>query len=502
MSDVTPTHNPDVLDCLANLSNDEVFTPPRVANAMLDLLPRSLFADPEATFLDPCCKSGVFLREIAKRLLVGLEPTFPDLQARLDHILRRQLFGLAITELTALTSRRTLYCSKVADGKYSLSHFPTPEGNILFPESAHTWKKKYCAICGASRSVFETRAENHAYAFIHGINPERLFKMKFDVIIGNPPYQLDDGSDSASATPIYNLFVEQAKALSPKHIVMVIPARWFTGGKGLSAFRNAMLHDERLETIVDYFDSKECFGNDVDISGGVCYFHWRHDHKGPCEFRNVNQKVAVTATRPLLETWLTSFIRFNKALSIVRKVRDRKEHSFSLLVSERRPFGLTTTALGHPEKQEGDVRIYINKNVSTEARYVALGSVPENVRWVDRWKVLCGRAYGERDAFPYFALGKPFLAEPGSCCSETYIVLGNYKDRAKAENVMCYVRTRFFRFLVLLLKNTQDAPRRVYRLVPMQDFSQPWTDEALYAKYGLSAEEIAFIEAMVKPMEV
>ena len=326
--------------------------------------------------------------------------------------------------------------------------------------------------------------------------------MKFDVIIGNPPYQLDDSSDSASATPIYNLFVEQAIALNPKHVVMIIPARWFTGGKGLAGFRDAMLHDKRLATIVDYFDSKLCFGKDVDISGGICYFHWQQDYVGPCVFRNITNNGVAETTRPLLETGVDGFIRFNKALSIIRKVRDKKEHSFSLMVSDSRPFGLRTFVHGLPEKHKGDIRIHVSKNVTSEKRYIARDAVPERQSWIGRWKVLCGRAYGERDAFPYFALGKPFLAEPESCCSETYIVLGVYNDRAKAENVMSYVRTRFFRFLVLLLKNTQDAPRRVYKLVPMQDFSKAWTDEELYAKYGLTDEEIAFIESMVKPMEV
>lgn len=502
MEQTETKHNPDVLECLANLSNDEVFTPPRVANAMLDLLPQELFRNPQTTFLDPCCKSGVFLREIAKRLIVGLEPVFPDLQERLDHIFHKQLFGFAITGLTAFVARRTVYCTKFADGDYAISHFDTPEGNILLPPAEHVWKGERCKICGASYEVFEGRTESHAYAFIHGINPETVFDMKFDVIIGNPPYQLDDSSDSASATPIYNLFVEKAIALNPKHVVMIIPARWFTGGKGLADFRDMMFHDERLATIVDYFDSKLCFGREVDISGGICYFHWQHNHTGPCVFRNVTNNGISETTRPLLEVGVDGFIRFNKALSIIRKVRERREHSFSLLVSERRPFGLTTQVLGHVTKERQDVRIYVSKNVTSEKRYIARADVPERQSWVDRWKVLCGRAYGERDAFPYFALGKPFLAEPKSCCSETYIVLGVYNDRTKAENVMSYVRTRFFRFLVLLLKNTQDAPRRVYKLVPMQDFSKPWTDEELYAKYGLTDEEIAFIESMVKPMEV
>ena len=495
-------HHPDVLLCLANLSNDEVFTPPNVVNAMLDLLPESLWHDPTATFLDPCCKSGVFLREIAKRLIAGLAESIPDLQTRLDHIFTRQLFGLGITDLTALLSRRSVYCSKTANGRYSLTRFPSAEGNIRLPESRHTWKDGRCTQCGASQAKYDRLGrEAHAYAFIHGINPEELFRMKFDVIIGNPPYQLDDGGNGASASPIYQKFVLAAKKLNPAHIVMVTPSRWFSGGKGLSDFRDEMLKDCRLHTIVDYFDSSECFPG-VDISGGISYFHWDREYTGDCRFVSCNKDRRNELNRPLHFTWTPVFIRFNEALSIVEKIRAKGEPSFMEWVSERRPFGLETKEVGHSAKREGDVRFYINRNVTQEARYIARSAVPERQEWIDKWKVLTGRAYGERGDFPYFALGTPFLAMPGSCCSETYIVLGTYESEQEALSVRQYIATRFVRFLVLLLKNTQDAPRRVYALVPQQDFSEVWTDEKLYRKYGLTAEEIAFIERMIKPMEV
>lgn len=312
-------YNPDVLSTLANLSSDEVFTPPEIVNQMLDLLPEDLWSNPEATFLDPACKSGVFLREIAKRLIEGLEDVIPDLQERLDHIFHNQLYGIAITELTSLLSRRSIYGSKYPNSIFSFSTFDNPVGNIKYNIIEHTWEGNRCKYCGASKSEYKRsdELETHAYEFIHRKKPEEIFNMKFDVIIGNPPYQLSDGGAGASAKPIYHLFVEQAIKMNPRYLSMIIPARWYAGGKGLNEFRKSMLDNRHITYLVDYADSSECFSG-VNIAGGVCYFLWERDRTDDCEIVNVKKGNEVIMKRNLNE--FPMLVRDNISVKIIRKI--------------------------------------------------------------------------------------------------------------------------------------------------------------------------------------
>lgn len=493
------SYNPDVLNCIANLSNDEVFTPPSLANQVLDLLPQELFRSSKTRFLDPFTKSGVFLREIVKRLDKGLEDQIPDRQSRIDHIMHNQVYGIACTELTALLARRSVYCSKTANGRFAVSRFDNPEGNIRYEAIQHSWVGGKCRFCGASQSVYDrgTDAEQYAYQFIHTDNPSQLTgNMTFDVIIGNPPYQLADGGNAASAKPLYHLFVQQAIRLSPRYLSMIIPARWYSGGKGLDEFRDLMLNDTRLSYLVDYFDSNDCFPG-IDLSGGVCYFLWDQQHSGDCIVRSIINGKESIIQRPLIEKGNDSFVRFNSSISILEKIKQFQESSFIQLVSSRKPFGIATNEKIDTEKGINGIKIY----AYPKNGYIESSKVSANKQSVYKPKVLISYAYGERGNFPYLVIGKPFIGEVNSCCSETYLMIGPFGTTNECENVMSYIRTKFFRFLVLLRKNTQHATSKVYQFVPLQDFSHPWTDEMLYKKYSLTEDEIAFIESMIRPME-
>lgn len=498
------SYNPDVLNCIANLSNDEVFTPPELANRVLDLLPKELFESPATTFLDPFTKSGVFLREIVKRLDRGLESRIPDRQTRIDHILHKQVFGIAVTELTSYISRRSVYCSKTANGKYSVSRFDNESGNILYSNRFHAWENGRCQYCGATQTVYDRgpEAEQYAYQFIHTDNPQQFFgNMKFDVIIGNPPYQLNDGGGTgASAMPIYHKFVLQAKRLNPRFISMIIPSRWFVGGKGLDEFREEMTHDSHLQEIHDFIDANDCFPG-VEIKGGVCYFLWNYDHTGDCLVCTHEKGIVISsAMRPLLEKRADVFIRFNEAIPIFRKVVTSNFKSFMEIVSSRRPFGINSTFMDfhpHPRKKD-DIKIYANKKIGFIDKDFPF---EQNADWVEKYKLYISFGYGAGEGFPHQILNKPFVGEKHSCCTETYLLIGPFDSGIEADNVRSYITTKFFRFMVMMKKNTQNGTKSVYQFVPMQDFSHPWTDEMLYKKYELIDEEIAFIESMIRPME-
>ena len=492
-------HNPDVLSCLASLSNDEVFTPPQIVNQMLDLLPQDMWSNSKIKFLDPCCKSGVFLREIAKRLNDGLKDEIPDLQERINHICKNQLYGIAITELTSLLSRRSVYCSKYANGEYSIctGEF-SEEGNILFEPMKHTWSKNgNCTYCGANKGNYDrsTELESHAYQFIHILEPEAIFNMKFDVIIGNPPYQMSDGGNGTSAKPIYQLFVEQAKKLNPRYLTMIIPARWFAGGKGLDRFRQDMLNDKRVRKLVDYENSDDVFKG-VDIAGGICYFLWDRDNEGLCDVTSHFGNELSTSSRALNE--FETFIRHSKAEEIVKKVMSKHKGAYlDQFVSSRKPFGLPTN---YPPYDSGIPCWFIQRIGLQHAKEE---DVDDSKGYLNKWKLLAPKSpiAGQTDftkPVGFYYEGNTKIAKPGECCTESYIILGNFDTEEETISFKSYIFTKTVRFLLLQTVVSQDVTKKNYCFVPnLESYTGTYTDEILRNLWDIDDVEWRFIESRI-----
>lgn len=499
-------YNPDILSCLANLSSDEVFTPPEIANSMLDMLPQELFKSPDTKFLDPGCKSGVFLREIAKRLNDGLKDKIPDVEQRMDHIMKNQLFAIAITQITGLMSRRSVYCSKDASSRFSITRFENSDGNIRYRRIEHTWENGRCAICGASKDVQDRgeELESHAYEFIHmdKTTEKELKDMKFDVIIGNPPYQMSTNEEGIQAIPLYDKFVEQAKKLNPHYISMIIPSRWFNGGMGMDGFRKNMLRSRHIRFLNDYQKSRDCFPG-VDIAGGVCYFLWDRQYSGPCNVNNSGENRNNSVVRYLDE--FDTFIRDNIGVGIVKKVLGKTSGTFlNTVVESISPFGISTKIRGSENCGKNSVKLFTSAGVS----YLPLGQVPKGLNYIGQYKVSIGQLNPDRGGVNNSSDGKSNVItkikiyKPNEIFSATYLLLGSFNNESLAKNYSTYISTKFVRFLVFQTLSSMHITKESFRFVPSQDFTKSWTDEELYAKYGLSDEEIAFIESMIKPMDI
>lgn len=511
--------NPDVLSCIANLSNDEVFTPPEFAGRILDTLAdawaadtggASIWANPEVTFLDPCAKSGVFLREIAKRLIDGLETQIPDLQARVDHILTRQVFGIGITELTAMLARRSLYCSKHANGPHSISRgFNSEAGNVWFERVEHTWSKKgKCTFCGASEKSLDRGddRESHAYALIHTDNIKEhisaLFggDMQFDVVIGNPPYQL--ASDGGTRdVPIYQHFVDQAKALEPRYLSMVIPSRWMASGLGLTDFRNSMLNDRRISVLVNYTNAAEVFSG-VGINGGACYFLWDAEHDGDCSVSTVHGgDISGPSKRSLNE--FDILVRDDRSIDILRKILSHNEPSVNTILARDKEFGWTSNFDGfHKNEKLGDVPLFYIRKVKRSQGFIKRELITKSAHLIDTWKLLVPAVGSGREREKSgidMVLGPPLVAPSPSVCTQSFLFF-HVGTQSEAESIQSYYKTRFFRYLVSLRKITQHATHGTYKWVPMQSWDRVWTDADLFEKYAITKAEQDYIETIIRPM--
>jgi site-specific DNA-methyltransferase (adenine-specific) len=506
------SYNPDVLNTLANLSNDEVFTPVELANKILDMLPKTLWKNKNAKFLDPATKTGVFLREITKRLLKGLEEDFPVLQDRLDHILKNQVYGIAVTELTASLSARTLYCSKKANGKYSVTKiFKNETGNIIYEKINHSWNKGKCIYCQTSEKEYsrDSNKESYAYKFIHLSGAEEFSKMRFDVIIGNPPYQLADGGGTGdSAKPIYNLFFENAKKLNPKFIVFIMPSRWMKGGKGLDSFRAKNINDKRFKVIHDYENAKECFPG-INLDGGVNYFLWESNYSGEVDyhFHSFDGNEFVTK-RYLKEAFSDTVIRDPRQLSIIKKVNEKKFRKFSEIVSFRNPYGIGSDFFNRPEnyglkkvpeiKFNNSLLIYGIKGKKGGSKRVTgfldKNLIKKNLNSINKYKLFFSKAYMTNSTIP----PRIILGVPGSISTETFLEIGPFNSKEEQEQILDYIRTKFFRAILFFFRHSLNISKESFSQIPLLDKDFEYNDKKLYDLFDLDTKEIDYIESSIK----
>ncbi len=543
----------DILETITNVGNDEVFTPRKTCDMMLDLLPDEVWHNPLYKWLNPATKNGIFEREIAIRLDKGLENVITDKEERRKHILQNMIFSIGQTKFTSNVARRTLYyCSqanrkcdgiKATDGHYvngyaigNGSWFDDEEGNIKTPNTDHEfvdssgrmmpstvkdedrkkYKCKYCGVSADSRYVDPKQREQYAYEFTHiyrlvlSKHLKQRFKpktedrkMKFDIIIGNPPYQLqvNESGKGLGAVPIYQNFVKQAIALNPKYLCMIIPSRWFSGGVGLDDFRNDMLKDRHIKKLFDFSDSKDCFPG-VDINGGVCYFLRDSEYEGNCDFTNVTNGIRSTATRKLNE--FDIFIRRNDALSIVKKILSKKEKTLAMNggCSPQTPYGFLSTFEGTEKKtKENDCEILTSKGW----RFVERDLVTKSRDTIDKFKPMISKLTCEHAGTPdkngmYRVLSRMELLKPGQICSQSYLTVCPQETEQNAINVYNYLRTKFVRFLIQLTLTGMNMSIENFNFVPWLDFSESWDDKKLYSRYGLDEKEINVIESVIREM--
>ena len=327
-------------------------------------------------------------------------------------------------------------------------------------------------------------------------------KMKFDAVVGNPPYQMETGGAGRQAKPIYNLFVEQGKELNPNYLSMITPSRWFAGGMGLDEFRNNMMNDGKIVKLVDYTNAKDCFPQ-ISISGGVCYFLWCNNYDAECEVTNVKAGQSNTLKRPLNE--FPVFVRYNEAVSILHKVMQADDFaSIDSIISPLMPYGLSTNYRGiDKETEENSLKLYASDGVT----YIKPTEITKGFETVDKYKVMISKMSAEHAGEPnkegkFNVITKSMqVIGPKEVCTHSYFLIGNYDSYEEADNTYTFLKTQFARFLILMSLSAVNLSKLVFSFVPLLDFKQKWTDAELYKKYGLDEKEIEFINSIVRPLE-
>lgn len=548
--------NFDILETITNVGNDEVFTPRKTADMMLDSLPKEVWHNPNYKWLNPATKNGIFEREIAIRLDEGLKDVIPDKETRRKHILQNMIYAIGQTKFTSNVARRTLYYCSQANRKcdglkdesgdhyvngYAIGNgtwFNIEDGNILTPHTDHLFKKGnkemplncaeaerkkyeciYCHIKGNSQYNDANQREQYAYEFIHvnHLNIKRYLQdrffggnrtMKFDIIIGNPPYQLNDGGGTGSSGgAIYHHFVNQARVLDPKYLCMIIPTRWFTGGKGkdLPDFRKTMIEDKHITLMHDFLSASQCFPcNSID--GGVCFFLRERDRECECDIYTHQNDGTVTCSRRFLSSGIQSdiLIRNEMALSILETVSKKKYDTFDKIVSSRNPFKLVNPIGVCEEWDTGNNRVLGYFNRKRSYRWLKSGVVVSSGHeYIGKYKLFVSKADGAAgqigNPVPARIMGKAELGLPYDVCGETYLVVGPFENETIAKNVQEFMKTRFFRFMVGIRK-TKNMPKETYKLVPIMDFSRKWTDEDLYKYFNLEDKQIEYINKFIQEM--
>ena len=442
---------------------------------------------PDAKILEINSKSGLYPLYVAYSIYRAKTAnslfacdTVEEQQRIWDEVIKENIFVICKTKMAKSITRRTLLGFR--EGKSNLHAFDDLINQI----------------------------KNNQKELIEKINKGQVFKrfkdMKFNAIVGNPPYQIMDGGTKSSATPIYNSFVDMVKKIGSQYSSLIIPARWYGGGKGLDQFRDDMLEDRHIIKLHDFIHSEDCFPT-VEIKGGLCYFLRDQTQEAPCHIFTHDQSIVEQKPRYLKVDGCDVHIRFEEALDILSKVNNMMISSFDSYVSTQKPFGLRTFVHGKNKPFANSIKLYENGGVG----YISRNDVEKNDALIDKYKVFISRAYNAGDGFPHQIIGKPIIGEPASCCTETYILIGPYEERDICLNVEKYIRSRFFRFMVMLKKSSQQVPSTVFTLVPNQDFTSqsdidwsksiPEIDQQLYTKYNLSEDEINFIKKMIKPME-
>lgn len=400
-----------------------------------------------------------------------------------DTTIEQNIFVVCKTPMAVSITRRTL--AGFRDVKVNAVYYPGIIENL---------KKNPASVVNSIKNAK------------HFWNIENVKEMKFRAVVGNPPYQVMDGGNKASATPVYNLIMELAKALRPNYVSLIMPAKWYTDGKGLEAFRNEMLNDDRIAKLYDFADSHDCFPT-VDIAGGVCYLLWDSNYHGNCEFTSVLHGERRTAHRKLNEG--DNFIRSIDAIGIVDKIKKTAKNFLNSKVSSRKPFGLATNVV---PTDEGDIVLKYNKGKGPYKTEL----VPINKDKIKEWKVIASYLTAEHAGQTDSNGQKRILSsldilKPGEICTETYLVLDALGTEEEANALFKYMKTQLVRFLIAQLAATQHLSKDKFAFVPLQDFTSSsdidWSkpvadiDRQLYKKYGLTDEETAFIERTIKPME-